>query len=155
MSSACSTTTATASSSSDCDRLTTAALLSASRDGVVDEHPAHRLCRDGQEVRPVLPLDAGELGKLEPRLVDQRRGAEGVIGAFTAHRPGSNAPQLVVHERKQIFHTSSRKILNLRSQDASTVRHHVGLPAHVNSNSAVGRRHEPRRHFRRKPMLAP
>ena len=52
-------------------------------------------------------------------------GAEGVIGAFTAHRPGSNAPQLVVHERKHVFHTSLQKIPDLRSQNASTRRDHV------------------------------
>jgi hypothetical protein len=87
-------------------RLTAAALLPAPRHRIVDEDAPHRLRGNGEIVRAVLPLDAVELGQLEPRFVDEGRRAQRVTGPLVAQLPRGDPAKLVIDERKNLLHLS-------------------------------------------------
>ena len=70
---------------------------------VVDEHLPHRAPRDVQEVHAIDPGDAGLIDELEPRVVNQLGGLEGVARTLAPHQRAGNAPQLVVGGREQRF----------------------------------------------------
>ena len=79
-----------------------AALLRLARDGVVHEDAPHRLRRDGEEVRAVLPLHPVETRQLRVGLVRQRGRIQSVIAPFPAQRAMRQPPQLVVDDRHEI-----------------------------------------------------
>ena len=54
-------------------------------------------------MRPVLPLDALDIEEAHIRLVDERRGLQGMLAAFAAHMTASDSPQLVVDERNELI----------------------------------------------------
>src|SRR5207244_2535146 len=68
---------------------------------VVDEDAAHELRRHREEMGPPLPVDALLVDEVHPRLVHQRRGLQGVLGALAAHHRGGAAAQVVVHDGQQ------------------------------------------------------
>jgi len=67
---------------------------------IVDQDSTHRDRRDRQEVRPTLPLDLSVARHLQIRLVDQRRGVEGVIRAFRTELGMREAIQVLVELRE-------------------------------------------------------
>ena len=69
---------------------------------VVDENPAHRLRRDPEEVRAVLPPDVALLDELHKRLVDQRRRLERVVLALAPQVARGAASQLAVDQREEL-----------------------------------------------------
>lgn len=68
---------------------------------VVDQDAPHHPARDGEEVRPVLPLAAGLVDQPDERLVDERGGLQGVRRVLAAHALAGDAPQVVVKRREQ------------------------------------------------------
>src|SRR6185503_16329090 len=69
--------------------------------GVIDEDPAHDLRRHGKEMRPVLPLNPGEINQPHIGLIDQRGGLQAVTVTLTSEVPAREAPELVVDDGGQ------------------------------------------------------
>ena len=69
--------------------------------GVLEQQAPHRDRRDREEVAAALPLDVALVDESFERLVNQRGGLEGVVGALPAQVAAREAPQLVVDERDQ------------------------------------------------------
>ena len=80
-----------------------AAFVGVPTPGVIDQDAPHRLCRGSVEVSPSLE---GHL--LKPRqakvgLMNQVGGLQRVVGTFVTQQVARQAPQLVVHDRQQLF----------------------------------------------------
>jgi hypothetical protein len=67
----------------------------------VDQKAAHRLGRDGKEMRAVLPANISLIDEAQIRLVNERRRLERVVGAFAPARARRDPAQFPVHERNQ------------------------------------------------------
>ena len=68
---------------------------------VIDEYPAHQLCRHGKEVRSVLPLHVPVVNEANIRLIDESRCLKRVAHVFATHVVFGQAAQLLVHQRCQ------------------------------------------------------
>ena len=77
------------------------------------------------EVRAVLAGDAIEPNQLDVRLVNERVGVEGMVGALSAQMPPRDLPQLVVEHGHQPIGGSLASTVQLRQQPC-----HLALPVH-------------------------
>ena len=66
--------------------------------GVVNNDAAHGLGGDGEEMRATLPLPTILASKLEPRLMHQSGGLEGLSGSFTGKLSDSEMAKFVVNQ---------------------------------------------------------
>ena len=73
-----------------------AALAPHARAGEIDEHAAHHLGGDGEEVNAVLPVEAAEIGEAHVGLMDEGGGLEGMVGALAGHVVAGEAAQFGV-----------------------------------------------------------
>lgn len=71
--------------------------------GVVDEDASHGSGGDGKEVRPIERTQAVDGGQPQVGLVDEPGGVERVVVTFQAKLSVSDAAQLVVDEREELF----------------------------------------------------
>ena len=78
------------------------ALRGPARARMIDQHAAHHLRRDANEVRPVLPRSLGLIHETKVRLVDECSGLERVVRSFAAHLSTSQSAELVVHQRNEL-----------------------------------------------------
>src|SRR5688572_2811867 len=69
--------------------------------GVIDEDPAHHLCRHTKEMRSILPIHLALVDQSHVRLVNQRCGLKGVIGAFVLQLARRNAAELRIYKWQQ------------------------------------------------------
>jgi hypothetical protein len=65
---------------------------------VVDQDSPHDLSRDGEEVRPALPLDLAGAGESQVGLVYQGSRLQGVVGAFFCEKAFGGAAQFAVYQ---------------------------------------------------------
>ena len=63
----------------------TLALRGPAGPGVINQHAAHHLRGDANEVRPVLPGSLGLIDQTKVRLVDQRSRLQRMVGSFAPH----------------------------------------------------------------------
>src|SRR5215510_12642861 len=84
----------------------------------IDQYAAHDLCRDGEEVRPVLPLNILPIDQPDESLIDQRRGLKGMARPLSYHVSTSQTMQVVVDQR--------RELLESRLIAVSPVHKHLG-----------------------------
>jgi hypothetical protein len=68
---------------------------------VIDEHSAHALGSNAEELRSVLPRHTCRIDEPEICLVDECRGLERVPGTFVAHRKLRLPPELRVNDGQQ------------------------------------------------------
>ena len=68
--------------------------------GVIDQDPAHDLCRDTKEVRSILPIDLALVDESDVRLMNEGRRLQGVVGALAPKLARGNAPELPIDERQ-------------------------------------------------------
>ena len=73
---------------------------------VVNQDPAHDLCRDAEEVRSILPVDMALVDEPEVDLVNERRRLQGVVRPLASKLPRGRAPKLCIHERQQLIERS-------------------------------------------------
>jgi len=68
---------------------------------VIHEDAPHDAGRDGEEVRAIVPRYGFRIDQSEIRLVDERRGLEGVIRTLVSDVPLRDSMKFVVYERNQ------------------------------------------------------
>jgi hypothetical protein len=68
---------------------------------MVDQDSPHSAGRDGEKVKPVLPLDGPISKQTEERLVNQRGGLQRVIAPLKSERPTSDFLQSRIHDFQQ------------------------------------------------------
>ena len=73
---------------------------------VVDQDPAHDLCRDAEEVRPILPVHLALVDEPDVDLVNERRRLKGVVSPLAAKLARGRAAKLCVNEREQLIERS-------------------------------------------------
>lgn len=78
------------------------ALEGVMRPRVVDEDPPHDVCRNREELRPILPSDLTLVNDPEVGLVDQRRRGHRVVRAFPLKIATRQPTQLAVNRLDQI-----------------------------------------------------
>jgi hypothetical protein len=72
----------------------------------VEQDVAHDLCRDGKEMRPVLPSHVVDVDELEVGLVDEGRGLHGVPSALVLHLVSSDATEGAIDAGSQLLERS-------------------------------------------------
>ena len=70
--------------------------------GPVHHDAAHGLGGGGEEVLPALPSALVVPGHLEPRFMDERRGLERVLTAFSGQAMRGQTPKILVDQRKKL-----------------------------------------------------
>ena len=80
----------------------TSTLLSSSGAGMIDEDPTHGGGGQGEEVGPVREVHVG-IYQPGVRLVDEGRGAEGVVRPLSAQATSRQIPELVVDQGDQLI----------------------------------------------------
>ena len=76
-------------------------LLRVAGAGSLDENLAHRVRRDGAEMRAVLPPPGLVLQETQVRLMDERRRLQRLAGPLATEITRRKAPELLVHDRQQ------------------------------------------------------
>jgi hypothetical protein len=71
--------------------------------GGINKDAAHRLCRYGEKVGPVLPLDATGIHEPQVRLVDELAGLQRVVGTLSAKLTMGQPTELAVNEGDQFL----------------------------------------------------
>ena len=64
--------------------------------GIIYEHLPHQLCRDSEEVRPVLPVDPAKAYKPQKSLIHQCGRLQRVTRALVTERTRCDAPKFTV-----------------------------------------------------------
>jgi hypothetical protein len=75
--------------------------LIALRAGDIDQDAPHQPRRHRQKVGAVLPVHLSDVDQPQIRLVDERRGLQGLAGSLAREASLRDSPQLTVHERHQ------------------------------------------------------
>jgi hypothetical protein len=84
-----------------CDLQSAASFLGVSPSCVIDQDAPHDGGCDREEVRAVLPRDAGMVDQLQKRFVHQRRWLHGDIPALTPDPEFGHAKQFVINQRSE------------------------------------------------------
>ena len=71
--------------------------------GVIDEDSSHRLCRDREEVGPIVKRHGRARQETDAELVHQRVWFERMIAALPLQKTRGNLPQLWVNNGKQLI----------------------------------------------------
>ena len=74
--------------------------------GVIDQDPAHDLCRDAKEVCSILPVDLALVDEPEVDLVDERRRLQRVVSSLAPKLARGRPAELSVDEREQLIERS-------------------------------------------------
>jgi hypothetical protein len=62
--------------------------------GVIDQDPAHDLCRDTKEMRSILPIDLALVDEPDVHLMNEGRRLQGVVGPLVSKLARGNAVEL-------------------------------------------------------------
>jgi hypothetical protein len=68
----------------------------------LDEDSPHRLRRNGQEMRTILPMDPVHIEQADICLVDERRRLKRMVRPFTLHVALGEDAQFLVNERDEL-----------------------------------------------------
>ena len=69
--------------------------------GVIDQDPAHDLCRDAKKVCPILPVDLALIDEPQVDLVNERRRLQRVVSPLAPKLARGRPAELGVDEREQ------------------------------------------------------
>ncbi|MCG3159884.1 MAG: hypothetical protein JMDDDDMK_00909 [Acidobacteria bacterium] len=83
---------------------------------MINQYAPHRLSRDAEEMRPVLPRDVLVINQLQVSLVDQRRCLQRVSFALVAHVMVRHSAQFVVNQRHQLVERSLVAVTPIEQQ---------------------------------------
>jgi hypothetical protein len=93
---------------------------------VVNENASHHPGSDGEEVRPVAPVDAIEVDHAHVRLVRECGRLQGVFAPLAPHVGASETTQLVVHDRHQPVEGLAVSRLEAREEHRHITRSGLG-----------------------------